>query len=69
MKNPEDEWANYYAEIREILSSVQILQSAVQNLHNPPELQDIDNSLEIIHKKLEASIGKIDFIKEYYLNN
>ena len=62
-KEFEDKWADYNATLREILSSLQILQSAVQNLHNPPEINDIDNNLEIIINKIKEVINN-DFIEK-----
>ena len=62
-KEFEDKWADYNANLREILSSLNILQSAIQNSHNPPENSDIENNIEIIIDKTQKAINN-DFIED-----
>lgn len=60
--NKEDEIANFIQDLKDIKSSIKVLQSAIQNEFNPPELNDIGNSIEIILSNYTKIVEKAEDI-------
>ena len=58
--NTEDKIANLIQNLKDIQSGLKILQSAVKNEFNPPELIDIENSLEFIQSKYSETIEQVE---------
>ncbi|MBQ8458551.1 hypothetical protein IJ541_00450 [bacterium] len=62
--NREDEIAVFLQNLKDVQSSLKVLHSAVKNEFEPPELKDIENSLEIITSKYAEVIEKTDSLFE-----
>ncbi len=64
--NKEDEIANLMQNLEDVKSSLKILSAAIKNEYNPPELADIENSLEIIQSKYSEAIEQAEKLIDNY---
>ena len=58
--NREDEIANFIQNLKDIKSSLYVLQLAVKNEFEQPESADIDNMLEIIIAKYSKTLASAE---------
>lgn len=66
----EDKYTAFLAHLKEIKSSMILLQNAVRNEFDETNLKDIDNLLEILNNKFNEITYKAELLKdEIFLNN
>ena len=63
-KDLESKVADFGLELKELLSSLTILKSALENENETLATNDVDNFLEIIIEKFQKSIAKYEEIQE-----
>ncbi|MBO6181322.1 hypothetical protein J6O86_06530 [bacterium] len=63
--NNEDEIINILEKVIQIKSCISLMQNAIDNDYNPPEMSDIQNSLEMIYNQADSLIKDLENYRNY----
>lgn len=61
----EDKIMHILEKILQVKSCITLLQNAIDNDYNPPEISDIGNSLEMVYNQMESLVEDLNNYRNY----